>query len=142
MSGRRMREKVLMKAQTLNITINCEVARVYEFVADLSNLPQWAKTFCLSIKKVNKTWQIETRQGPVQMRIAKKNTLGVLDHFVSVCSKNEVFVPMRVVPNGKGSEVIFTVFQQPEMSDENFAKDIKLVKADLAVLKKVLEKKS
>ena len=51
----------------------------------------------------------------------------------------EVFVPMRVVPNGNGSEVIFTLFQHSGMSDENFAKDQGMVEQDLATLKSVME---
>ena len=46
---------------------------------------------------------------------------------------------MRVVPNGEGSEVIFTLFQQPGMPDENFLSDQDLVRQDLAVLKQVME---
>ena len=46
---------------------------------------------------------------------------------------------MRVVPNGQGSEVIFTVFQQPGMSDERLAVDIRLVKQDLGELKRLME---
>jgi hypothetical protein len=43
------------------------------------------------------------------------------------------------VPNGSGSEVLFTVFRQPGMSDENFAKDTAMVEQDLQTLKLVLE---
>ncbi len=50
-----------------------------------------------------------------------------------------VFVPMRVVPNGDGSEVIFTLFRTEDMSDENYAKDIALVDRDLKNLQKILE---
>lgn len=46
---------------------------------------------------------------------------------------------MRVVPNRSGSEVIFTLFRAPEMSEEVFAEDAALVEHDLRQLKKVLE---
>lgn len=64
---------------------------------------------------------------------------GVLDHWVTPAPGVEVYVPMRVVANGEGSEVIFTLFQQPGMTDEQFAADARLVEQDLATLKKVLE---
>ncbi len=41
----------------------------------------------------------------------------------------EVVVPMRVVPNGSGSEVLFTLFQLPDVSDEKCAEDIGLVES-------------
>jgi hypothetical protein len=53
----------------------------------------------------------------------------------------ELFVPMRAVKNGDESEVIFTLFQMPEMSDEQFAEDAKLVEQDLFSLKNIMEEK-
>ena len=50
------------------------------------------------------------------IRIAQKNDFGILDHTMIPTPGVEVFVSMRVVPNGSGSEVIFTLFQQPGMS--------------------------
>jgi hypothetical protein len=49
---------------------------------------------------------------------------------------------MRVLPNGSGSEVIFTILRSPEMSDEKFAEDIGLVERDLRTLKNLLERNS
>jgi hypothetical protein len=46
---------------------------------------------------------------------------------------------MRVLSNGSGSEVVFTLFQLPEMSDEQFAEDTAMVERDLKTLKNVLE---
>ena len=34
---------------------------------------------------------------------------------------------MLAIANGKGSEIIFTLIRQPEMSDEKFAEDAKWV---------------
>ena len=42
-----------------------------------------------------------------------------------------IFVPMRVIKNGEGSEVIFTLFQTADMPDDKFAEDAKSVKQDL-----------
>jgi hypothetical protein len=47
---------------------------------------------------------------------------------------------MRVVPNGDGSEFIFTLFRQPEMSEEKFAEDRAAVEEDLRTLKELLER--
>ena len=128
-----------MKSKTLTISINCQLKKVYEFVSNLENIPKWAKTFCHSIKKSNGEWIIETPQGQMEIKIAPKNDFGILDHTVIPAPGVEVFVPMRVVPNGNGSEVIFTLFQQPGMPDENFAKDQGMVEQDLATLKCVME---
>jgi hypothetical protein len=81
------------------------------------------QAFCRSIKKTSGEWIIETPQGPVKIKIAPKNDFGILDHTVIPAPGVEVFVPMRVVPNSSGSEVIFTLFQQPGMSAPSLKKN-------------------
>ena len=46
---------------------------------------------------------------------------------------------LRVVPNGDGAEVMFTLLRQADMSDEQFAADAAWVEKDLAALKIILE---
>jgi hypothetical protein len=58
---------------------------------------------------------------------------------VSPASGVEVYVPLRVIPNGSGSELLFTIFRSPDMTDEKFAEDIGLVERDLNTLKQILE---
>jgi len=129
----------LLKSRTLSVAINCDRKKVYEFVSNPENLPKWAKMFCRSIKKSNGGWIVETPQGPVKVRFTRKNEFGILDHYVNPAPGVEVFVPMRVVPNGSGSEVIFTLFQLAGMSDEKCAEDIRWVEQDLKTLKRILE---
>jgi hypothetical protein len=47
---------------------------------------------------------------------------------------------MRVFPNNDGSELIFTLYRRPGVSDQAFAEDAKSVEKDLAKLKTLLEK--
>lgn len=129
----------LLRSKTLSVSISCDPKKVYELVSNLENLPRWAKTFCLSIRRSNGEWTVETPQGPVKIRIAGKNDLGVLDHHVRPTAGAELFVPMRVVPNGSGSEVLFTLFRLPGVSDESYAEDMRLVEQDLRSLKSLME---
>ena len=129
-----------MKTKTLSISISCAPQKVYNFVSNLENFPKWVK-FCRSIKKSKMGWVMETLQGRMKIRIAAKNKLGVLDHYITDNSGVEVFVPMRVVPSLSGSEMTFTLFQMPNMLDKNYIKDIELVKKDLASLKNIMEVK-
>jgi hypothetical protein len=83
---------------------------------------------------------VETPQGPMKVRFASKNDFGVLDHYVTVAPGIEVYVPMRVLPNGAGSVAIFTLFRLPDMSDEKYAEDAGWVERDLQKLKEILER--
>jgi hypothetical protein len=58
---------------------------------------------------------------------------------VTLESGAQILNPMRVVPNSSGSEVIFTLFQPPGMSDHKFDEDAGRVQRDLRTLKSVLE---
>jgi len=49
---------------------------------------------------------------------------------------------MRVIADGSSSEVVFTLRRQPDVSDEEFARDADAVAADLSALKRVLEQQS
>ncbi|TXT25971.1 MAG: hypothetical protein FD131_4430 [Rhodocyclaceae bacterium] len=127
-------------ARTLSVSIRCDPKAVCAFVSDGANLPRWATAFCQSATPAKDGWLVETPQGPVTIRLAGQNPFGVVDHDVVPASGPAVHVPMRIVPNGSGSEVLFTLFRTPEMSDERFAEDLRLVEQDLATLKRVLER--
>ena len=62
----------------------------------------------------------------------------MLDHVVTLSDGQTFNNPMRVVPNGAGSLVTFTLFRQDGMSDADFARDVGMVESDLQTLKRVL----
>ena len=77
--------------------------------------------------------------GRVRVAFAERNPFGVLDHEVTLPSGEVIHIPMRVVPDGDGSEVVFTLRRLADMSDQDFARDQGLVQADLTRLKRILE---
>lgn len=74
------------------------------------------------------------------MRFTPKNSYGIVDHYVTLKSGIEIYVPMRVITNRSGSELLFTLFREADMSDEKYASDLELVKQDLNALRDLLEK--
>ncbi len=58
-----------------------------------------------------------------------------MDHFVDAGTGGDVHIPLRVVQNGEGAEVMLTLYRQPGMSDEKFAADAKWINGDLKSLK-------
>lgn len=114
-------------------------ADVYEYASDPANLPNWAPGLASSVTNVDGQWYVETQSGRLAFAFVERNEHGVLDHTVTLRSGDVIYNPMRVVPHGDGSEVAFSLRRQPEMSDEDFARDTGLVQADLTRLKHVLE---
>ena len=124
----------------VSISINNSAEKVYEFASDPKNLPKWAAGVSGSIKNVNGEWIADSPMGMVKIKFANKNNFGILDHDVTLPSGETFYNPMRVFPNKGGSELIFTLYQRPEMSDRDFRKDEEQIKADLEKLKALVEK--
>lgn len=77
--------------------------------------------------------------GRVSFTFTPRNDLGVLDHTVTLPSGETVLNPMRVLPEGDASEVVFSLRRRPSMTDQEFAADAAAVERDLAALKQLLE---
>jgi hypothetical protein len=92
-----------------------------------------------SIQKIAGDWIAESPMGLVKVKFADQNQYGVLDHEVTLPSGATVYNPMRVFPNNDGSEVVFTLYWRPEMSDQQLAEDAQAVMRDLQQLKRLLE---
>jgi hypothetical protein len=131
---------MMLASWTLSVSIGRHPNEVYEFASNPENMPKWAKGLGKNIRKQGSDWIVDTPRGPLKIRFAEINKFGVLDHYVTTAAGVEVYVPMRVLSNGTGCEVIFTLFRMPEMSDEKYAEDMKLVEQDLRALKDLLEK--
>jgi hypothetical protein len=127
------------RSRFISVWINRAAADVYEYASDPANLPNWAPGLGSSVENVDGQWFVETSEGRVGVAFAPANAYGVLDHEVTLPSGDVVSNPMRVVPDGDGCEVVFSLRRLPDMSDEDFARDAGLVQADLTRLKHVLE---
>ena len=126
--------------QHISVSIDRRPADVYEFASDPRNLPRWAAGLARSeVRQEGGEWVADSPMGKVEIRFAKKNPYGVLDHDVTLASGVTVHNPMRVIPNGEGSEFVFTLIRQPGMSNEKFAGDKAPVEKDLRTLKELLE---
>jgi hypothetical protein len=66
---------------------------------------------------------------------------GVLDHEVTLPSGQTVRNVLRVLPDGDGCTVVFTLDRQPDMTDDEFAGDAAAVTADLERLRALLERR-
>lgn len=127
------------QSRTLTIRIERPLREVYEFLVVPENFSQWASGLGRSLAFENGTWTAKTPLGEVRIVFTPRNELGVVDHCVTLPMGAAIHVPMRVIANGKGSEVLFTLFRSPDMTDEKFAADAAWVERDLAALKALLE---
>ncbi|WP_308364517.1 MULTISPECIES: SRPBCC family protein [unclassified Microbulbifer] len=128
------------QVQHISIYIDRPPEEVYGFASDPANLPQWAAGLASSrVEKEGDEWVADAPFGRVKIKFTERNPFGVMDHDVQLASGLTVHNPMRVMPNGEGSEFLFTLIRQPDMSEEQFAEDRAAVERDLKALKDLLE---
>ena len=129
-------------AQHISITIRRPPTEVYDFVADPRNLPRWAAGLARAeVHREGDAWIAEAPFGRVRVKFVERNSLGVLDHDVTLESGETVHNPMRVMPRPEGSAFVFTLFRRPGMSDDELQRDKAAVEADLRTLKQFMERR-
>ena len=130
-----------MPAETRHLSqhVDRPAADVYAYARDPANLPQWAAGLATGIAQVDGEWVADSPMGRVTVRFVEENPFGVLDHDVTLPDGSTTTNPVRVLADGDGSEVVFTLRRRPGMSDAEFEADAAAIAADLATLRRVLE---
>ena len=127
------------ESRQISESIDRPATEVYDYAVDPAHLPEWAPGLGRSVENVDGRWFVETPAGRAGVAFVERNEFGVLDHEVTLPSGDVIYNPMRVVPNGDGCEVVFSLRRLPGMSSEDFERDAGLVQADLTRLKQILE---
>lgn len=127
------------KTQHLSVSVECDLDTVYRFISDPTHLPEWALGLSQGeVSQVGEKWIADSPMGKVSFQFVEANPFGVLDHNVTLESGETFYNPLRVMRNGTGAEVVFTLFQLG--SEDAFISDAEMVKEDLQRLKRLLEK--
>jgi hypothetical protein len=128
-----------MTAKIVHITIQHDWQAVYDFASRPENMPLWASGLASGLEADGPDWIATGALGTVRVNFAPRNVFGVIDHTVTIDSGLRVHNALRVVPNGDGCEVTFTLLQLAAMTDEQFEADAAHVARDLATLKALME---
>lgn len=128
-----------LAANIIHISIERDWRDVYAFMAKPEKMPLWASGLSSGLTRDGDDWIAPGPLGNARVRFAPDNAFGVVDHLVMLENGLKLQNALRVVPNGDGAEVMFTLLRQADMSDEQFAGDAEWVAKDLAALKSILE---
>ncbi|HRQ00660.1 MAG TPA: SRPBCC family protein [Terrimesophilobacter sp.] len=123
----------------LTQTIRRDPGEVGAFAGDPENLPLWAAGLSTGIRFEQGRWVTDSPMGTVAVTFVGPVDAGVLDHDVTLPDGTVVHNPLRVLRNGDGSEVVFTLYRRDGMMDDEFERDADLVRADLEHLRGILE---
>lgn len=131
----------MLPARTYSVTIDHDWRALYEKIWRPEFFPSWASGLAESaLREEGDQWMADGPDGPIRIRFTPHNPHGVMDHWVDLGAGAEVYVPLRVIENGSGAEVMLTLFRQPDMDDERFAADIRWVNRDLKALKNLMKR--
>jgi hypothetical protein len=139
LAPRRNSVQTLLEVRHISVSIDRSPQDVYGFASKMENLPKWATGLGKNFRNVDGEWIADSPTGPVKVRFVRRNDFGILDHDVVLPSGAIIHNPIRVLPNGTGSEVTFALFRQSGVSPQKFAEDAKWVEKDLGLLKSHLE---
>ena len=130
----------MFRSETISLSIDCPYEDVYDFLIEPLNIPTWGSNLGATIRHAGGSdWVTDTPDGPLTFRVPTRNSFGVLDHAVFRPGDEPAITPMRVFPNGDGTELNYTMYQLPGTTDARFASEVEWVRADFLALKSLLE---
>lgn len=131
----------VLETRIIDIVVDRPMDEAYAFASRPENFPEWAAGMSSSLQREGDRWLAETPLGQATVRFSPPNAFGVLDHWVMLPGKPVIYIPLRMIENGNGTQVMLTLFRQPGMDDMNFDQDAAMVRKDLSALKRLLEQR-
>ena len=130
----------MLPARTYSVSIRHEWRSLYERIWRPEFFPKWASGLSDSeLRQEGNEWVANSSEGAIRVQFTAHNDHGVMDHSVDTGDGKAVHVPLRIVQNGDGAEVMLTLFRQPGMTEETFSADAKWIMRDLRALKALAE---
>lgn len=131
--------KKIARSAIKSMDIAAAPERIYEFLSDPVNWPQYAVVNLKSVSPGRDGWfKAVTKFGEGEIKVDGVKNLGVFDHIWRDPQATWK-VYGRVVPNNEGSTVLMTLFQPPVMNDAQFDHAMKEMDIEMAKLKEIME---
>lgn len=125
-----MTDDTTKESRHISVWIDAPAEAVYAHASDRAQLPRWAAGLA------------DPALAGADVEFAPRNEFGILDHVVRLPSGDQVYNPMRVIPEGpgeQGCEVVFSLRRRPDVTADEFAADADAVAADLDRLRRLVE---
>ena len=110
-----------MNHHTLTTTFIAPCDEVFDYLADIERLPDWATEFARELKLVDGRYKVVNGLGEFFFEIRADADSGVIDMLAGPSEDSLALFPTRVVPLADGgSAFTFTMFQAPGQPEEQF----------------------
>jgi hypothetical protein len=110
-----------MRSETVTTVLPVPRDRVFEYMSDIRNLPEWATEFARELREEDGEYRVVNNLGEFVFEIRADEGTGVIDMYAGPSRDQLAVFPTRAValPDGRTS-YSFTMFQAPGMPDELF----------------------
>ena len=130
----------MLEAKVITCSVQRSAQDLYEMLWRPESFTLWASGLSSSLRECNDgSWEGPGPSEPIRITFTKHNNFGVMDHWIDLGDGHIVYVPLRIVSNEDGCEVMLTLFRQPGFSPDKFVDDEAWVRRDLAALKKLAD---
>lgn len=110
---------------------------VFDLVADPRNLPRWAPGFARSVRPDGDDWLVDSGEGGTRITVPVSREQGTVDFVLTDDPRRASY--SRVVPNGDGSEYMFTIFFPDGTDEAAVAKQMTIIEEELATVRALCE---
>ena len=110
-----------MRAETVTVVLDAPREKVFDYLAEIDNLPDWADEFARELRREGADYKVVNNLGEFFFEIRAERSSGVIDMFAGPTKSEMAVFPTRAIdlPGGR-TAYSFTMFQGPEMPDELF----------------------
>ncbi|MFV2062098.1 MAG: hypothetical protein ACC726_01130 [Chloroflexota bacterium] len=132
-----------MTTETVAITIDAPLRQVATDLADPARHPDWATEFFSGpARKTDEDWVVPVPRmgGDARLKIEADVATGRIDMFLApLGAPFGPPLPVRVVPNGDGCDVLFTLARFPGQDDETWDSGLASMRRELEQLRALYE---
>lgn len=126
-----------LRAETRTISIDAPPDAVLRLVGDPTRLPDWAPNFARSVRREGEYWTVDDGTQTRTIAVLVDPEAGTADLLAPDDHRRGAF--SRVLPNGSGSEFLFTLFFPGGTDEAAVAGQMAVVEEELRTVRALCE---
>jgi hypothetical protein len=128
-----------VRSETVTTVLDAPRERVFGYMADVENLPEWATEFARELRREGDDYKVRNGLGELFFAIRADPATGVIDMYAGPTKEEMAVFPTRAValPDGR-TAYSFTMFQAPGMGDELFDAQHASLRREFANIERIL----
>ena len=130
-----------MRNATVTAVLDAPQRDVFDYMADIRNLPEWATEFARELRREGDDYKVVNGLGEFYFAIQADPRTGVIDMYAGPSKEAMAVFPTRTVslPDGR-TAFSFTMFQGPGMPDELFESQHESLKREFVNIERRFER--